>query len=80
MVNQIKSLGFNSFRIPFSNQMLRNTSVVTGVDYYLNPDLKGLTPLQLLDVIIEYCGSVNMRIILDRHSAKQGNYIKETLW
>ena len=80
MANQIKSLGFNSFRIPFSNQMLRNTSVVTGIDYYLNPDLEGLTPLQLLDVIVEYCGSINMRIILDRHSAKQGNYIQETLW
>ena len=80
LVNQMKSLGFNTFRIPYSNEMLLNTSVISGVDYYVNPELVGLTPLQLLDLIVEYCGSVDMRIILDRHSARAANYIDETLW
>ena len=39
----------------------------TGINDYVNPDLIGLTPLQILDKVIAYAGSKGMRIILDRH-------------
>ena len=65
----MKSLGFNSFRIPISNQMLSITALTYGlkyVNYQLNPDLKGKTPLQILDAILNYCNNatVNMKVIV----------------
>lgn len=84
-ITQMKSLGFNALRLPFSNQMIRQSASGFTVDpywtgYNINPDLYGLTPLQTLDVIITYAGSVGMRIILDRHSAKSNNFWFECLW
>ena len=80
LINQMKEIGFNCFRIPYSNAMLRPEAIVSGVDFYLNPDLKGLTPLQCLQLIVDYIGSVGMRVILDRHSSMTNNYNHEPLW
>ena len=77
---QAQSLGFNAFRIPFSNEMLRNYSVVHGVWWDINSDLIGLTPLECLDKIVEYCGQVGMHIILDRHSAHIDAFTGESYW
>lgn len=77
---QVKSLGFNCFRIPYSNQMLHNGSHVEGVWWELNPEMIGLTPLQCLDKIVAYCGEVGIRIILDRHSSKADEFTKESFW
>jgi aryl-phospho-beta-D-glucosidase BglC (GH1 family) len=76
----MKSLGFNLFRVPFSNQMLLPSSVASGIDFSLNPDLYGLSPLQILDKFVAYCGSVGLRVILDRHSCLANNYLVETYW
>mmetsp|Transcript_31381 Transcript_31381/g.45133 ORF Transcript_31381/g.45133 Transcript_31381/m.45133 type:complete len:1278 (-) Transcript_31381:297-4130(-) len=80
VLDQVKSLGFNTIRIAYSNQMLRSDAVTSGIDFVSNPNLKGLTPLQCLDKIIEYCGSINLRVILDRHSSKADNYDNENYW
>ena len=50
------------------------------VDYILNPDLRGLTPLECLDKIISAAGSIGLRIVLDRHTNKEGNFHHEGLW
>lgn len=60
--------------------MLRNSSVVHGVWWGINPDLVGLTPLECMDKIVEYCGQVGMHIILDRHSAHVDAFTKESYW
>ena len=80
LINQMKKLGFNTIRIPISNQMLRSGAVVTGVDYTRNNDLVGLSPLQCLDMIVNYCGISGMRVILNRYSAFGGNALNEPLW
>jgi endoglucanase len=49
--------------------MLRNSSKVSGIDYYLNPELQGLTPLECLDSIIGYAGLLGLRIVLSRMTA-----------
>jgi len=46
----------------------------------LNLDLEGLTPLQILDKIVEEAGKLGLKIILDNHSRKPDGYINETLW
>lgn len=46
----------------------------------INLDLEGLTPLQILDKIIEEAGKLGLKIILDNHSRKPDGYMNETLW
>ena len=44
-LDEIKSWGFNTLRLPYANQCLDPGARVTGVDFNQNPDLQGLTPL-----------------------------------
>jgi GH18 family chitinase/aryl-phospho-beta-D-glucosidase BglC (GH1 family)/PKD repeat protein len=80
MLDQLKGLGFNTLRIPYSNEMLRSDAVTTSINYAQNPDLQGLTPIQCLDKVIDYAGSIGLKVILDRHSAKADGYIGEDVW
>jgi endoglucanase len=67
MLDQIKSLGYNTLRLPYSNQLFDLGSVPNSINYTLNPDLRGLNGLQLMDKIIGYAGKIGLRIILDQH-------------
>jgi endoglucanase len=67
MLNQIARTGFNTIRLPFSNQLFDPASKVQGIDYKLNPDLKGLSGLALMDRIIQGAGKIGLKVILDRH-------------
>lgn len=54
MLQQIKSLGYNTIRLPFSVQTLRS-STISGVNFGIgnNRDLQGKTPLQVMDLVIQ---------------------------
>jgi endoglucanase len=67
MLDQVQSLGYNVIRVPYTNQMLRAGSTPNGIDFTQNPDLQGLTPLALLDKLIDGAKARHLRIILDRH-------------
>jgi endoglucanase len=67
MLDQIKSLGFNSIRVPFSNQLFLPGNTPNGIDFNQNPDLVGLTGPQILDKLVAGAKSRGLRIILDRH-------------
>ncbi|WP_238499463.1 cellulase family glycosylhydrolase [Streptosporangium soli] len=60
-------LGYNTIRIPYSNDALKSGAQATGINDFVNPDLIGLSPLQILDRVIGYAGDKGMRVILDRH-------------
>ncbi len=79
-LDQIKGLGFNTLRIPYSNAMLRAGAATTSINFSQNPDLQGLTPLQCLDKVIDYCGQIGLRVFLDRHSSNADGYLNEDLW
>jgi aryl-phospho-beta-D-glucosidase BglC (GH1 family) len=72
-IDEMKQLGFNTIRLPFSLQTFDPSSVPTGINYTLNPDLAGLTPLGIMDKIIAYAGKDGLRVILDDHRAEAGN-------
>ncbi|NBS91245.1 hypothetical protein EBS67_14790, partial [bacterium] len=80
VLDQVKTLGFNTLRVPFSNEMLRSDAVTSSINFAQNPDLQGLTPIQCLDKMVEYCGKIGLRVILDRHSAKADGYMNEDVW
>ena len=72
MMDQMKAEGFNTIRLPFSSEMLHTSAAPNGIDFSQNPDLVGLTPLEILDVIVDYAGEIGMRIILDHHRSTAG--------
>jgi endoglucanase len=66
-IDRMASLGFNTLRVPYTGDSLRPGATATSVNTFTNPDLAGLTPLQILDKVVNYAGSKGMRVILDRH-------------
>lgn len=67
MVDQMVDLGYNTIRVPYSDDLFTPGVAVNSIDYSKNPDLEGLNPLQVFDKVIDYAGSKGMRVILDRH-------------
>src|ERR687888_2153028 len=67
LLDQVRALGFNTIRLPFSDQLLDPTSYPRSINYALNPDLRGLSGLQVMDRIVQGAGQRGLRIILDRH-------------
>lgn len=72
MVKQMADLGYNTIRVPYSNQMLDAKNAPSGVNPAINPDLRGLSGLEILDKVIEQAGQNGMRVLLDRHRPDAG--------
>ncbi len=66
MIVQMKSVGFNSVRIPVCPDTLKNVSV-SSIDADKNPDLDGLSSLAILDTFMAEFNSQKMYILLDHH-------------
>ncbi|MEM7578641.1 MAG: cellulase family glycosylhydrolase [Cyanobacteria bacterium P01_A01_bin.80] len=68
MLVQIKSLGYNLIRLPYSLEGLRS-SEFSGVDFSIgrNRELEGKTPIEIMDVIIEEAQRQDLLILLDSH-------------
>jgi endoglucanase len=67
MLNQIAHLGFNTVRLPYSNQLFDPASLPTNINYSLNPDLRGLHGLALMDKIVAGAAKAGLCVILDQH-------------
>ncbi len=67
MLKQIAQTGFNTIRLPYTNQLFDPASKPLGINYQLNPDLKGVQGLALMDRIVQGAGKLGLKIILDRH-------------
>jgi aryl-phospho-beta-D-glucosidase BglC (GH1 family) len=46
----------------------------------MNADLKGKSPMEILDAVIDAAGELGLRIILDDHSRASDGYMNEPLW
>jgi endoglucanase len=64
--------GFNTIRIPWCDILLQQSPAPGRINYELNPDLKDLTSIQVLDKIVDYAGVLGLRIILDHHTDDGG--------
>ena len=85
IIDDIKNLGYNTIRIPFSNQMVETPIVPQNLSFYntgpINTDLKGLNSLQILDKIIAYAGQDGLKVILDDHRSEAGESAEQNgLW
>ncbi|WP_295133221.1 Calx-beta domain-containing protein [uncultured Reyranella sp.] len=81
MMDQMVDQGFNTIRLPFSSEMLHTSAAPNGIDFSKNPDLKGLSALQVMDKIVDYAGEIGLKIILDHHRSDAGAGTSENgLW
>lgn len=78
MLDQAKAKGYNLIRLPYSNQMFDAGSQTNSIDPVTNPDLVGLTPIQVMDKLVEKAGARGMKIFLDRHRPGSGG--QSNLW
>jgi endoglucanase len=66
-IDHMASLGYNTIRVPYTGSSIAPGATATSINTDTNPDLIGLSPLQILDKVVAYAGAKGMRIILDRH-------------
>lgn len=67
MLDQIAAAGFNTIRLPYSDQLFDASSKPNGIDPAKNPDLVGLSGLEIMDRVVQGAGQRGLRILLDRH-------------
>jgi endoglucanase len=67
MLDQIAALGFNTVRLPFSNDALVPGRMPQDINFDVNPDLAGKTSLQIMDMLIQGASERGLKVILDRH-------------
>ncbi|MGE0778813.1 cellulase family glycosylhydrolase, partial [Mycolicibacterium sp.] len=72
MMDQMMALDFNTIRLAYSSESLHTSAAPNGIDFNKNPDLVGLTPVQIMDKIVAYAGEIGMRVILDHHRSGKG--------
>ncbi|WP_260703108.1 glycoside hydrolase family 5 protein [Edaphobacter flagellatus] len=86
ILETIHSSGFNTVRIPLSNDMVEHPIVpeaisFTGEHGEMNQPLRGLNSLQILDRVIEYAGQIGLKVILDNHRSEAGDSAEQSgLW
>ena len=68
MLAQIKKLGYNLIRLPYSVQALRSEDI-SGIDFSIgsNQELEGKTPIEIMDAIVEEAQRQGLFILLDSH-------------
>src|SRR5437763_145577 len=67
MLDQIAAFGFNTVRIPFSNEAIAPGRMPQNINFAVNPDLTGKTSLQILDLLVQGARERGLKVILDRH-------------
>jgi endoglucanase len=78
MLDQMKGLRYNTLRLPFASQLFDAGSTPNSIDYAKNPDLVGLSGVQIMDRVITYAGQIGMKVVLDRHRPDSG--AQSALW
>jgi aryl-phospho-beta-D-glucosidase BglC (GH1 family) len=80
ILQNIKRVGYNTVRLPFSNQLVEQNPVVSA-HLAANSALQGLHALDILDRIINYAGALGISVILDDHRSDAGWSAQESgLW
>src|SRR5262249_43143652 len=81
IVDQIKQSGFNTIRLPFSNEMWETNPLPAAGQVAACPSCAGKHARDILAMIINYAGAAGVHVILDNHRSDAGNSAQESgLW
>lgn len=66
----IREGGFNSVRLPWSNELVESNPVVADTYLTANPRLRGKHALDILDAVIDSLGRHGLMVVLDNHRSR----------
>ncbi len=68
LITQVKTLGYNFIRLPYSVQMMKD-SKVSGIDFSkgANAALKDKSPVEVMDAIVQEAERQGLMVLLDSH-------------
>jgi endoglucanase len=64
---QIRSAGFNSVRLPWSNELVETNPAVAAARLAANPALAGKTAMEIFDAVIEALAFEGLVVVIDNH-------------
>jgi endoglucanase len=67
IAREVRALGFNSVRLPWSNALVHDNPVVCDSSVAANPQLRGKHALAVLDAVVGALGAQGIMVILDNH-------------
>jgi endoglucanase len=67
IAREIRALGFNSVRLPWSNELYELDPTVDPARLTANPGLVGMDALGILDVVIDALAHEGLLVVLDNH-------------
>ncbi|HSO96517.1 MAG TPA: cellulase family glycosylhydrolase [Acidimicrobiia bacterium] len=67
IAREIRALGFNTVRLPWSNALLHDNPVVCDGSVAANPRLRGQHALTVLDAVVRALGAQGIMVVLDNH-------------
>ena len=70
IAHTVKVMGFNSVRIPWSNELVETNPMVPDYAIAANPALKGKRALEVLDLTVEALAREGVYTILDNHVSR----------
>lgn len=68
----VAASGFNSVRLPWSNQLVETNPIVADARLAANPALRGKTALDVLDAVVDALAAEGVVVILDDHTSSAG--------
>ncbi|MGW4565255.1 glycoside hydrolase family 5 protein [Streptomyces sp. NPDC004561] len=68
LMSDFHELGINTIRLPFSNEMIHSTAPVPDGAVAANPGLRGRTPLEIFDSVVEELSRSGFAVILNNHT------------
>jgi endoglucanase len=82
IVQFLKDNRFNFIRMPFYLELMLNDKIPdpSYIDVNINPELRNLTSLEIMDKVIGACEAKGILVMLDMHSFKPGTYLDDGLW
>lgn len=69
IAHRIRTMGFNSVRLPWSNEMYEQNPPIADSSVAANPQLKGRLALEVFDEVVFALAREGLLIILDNHSS-----------
>jgi endoglucanase len=73
IVDEIAQYGYNTIRIPFSNEMWETSPIAGSSKVSACPTCHGKSSRDILAMIVNYAGSRGLHVILDNHRSTSGN-------
>lgn len=78
IIHQIRLIGVNSVRLPWSNETLEHNPLVPDYAIAANPQFKGMHAMEVMDAVIDALAQAHIMVILDNHVSRADWCCSET--